>query len=554
MYSILSHYPCAASSSHNWKPRRPWHHHGMPIVERTVTAIAIGTCVGALLAGCTAGSESNTTSTTPSAPAQSSETNPSTDVAPGLEKFYSQKPSWGSCDDYETDEPLSSSLECARISVPIDYDNPDGDEAQIAISRSPASGDRIGSLLFNPGGPGLGGLSMAATVGSGTAVEERFDRIGFDPRGIGASTPTIRCLTPAENDAERQDLDIDESPAGIAETEKEEKEVADKCAERSGTNLLAHVGTREVVRDMDIIRAVLGDDKLNFVGYSYGTRIGAAYAEAFPEKVRALVLDGAVDPEADPLDELVKQFAGFQKAFDDYAADCAESSQCPLGTDPANANRNFRALIDPLIDRPARTTDPRGLGYNDAQTGVLQALYSPQLWRPLTTGLKELQEGRGDTLLGLADLYSGRLDDGTYSNLNDAFEAIRCVDDPRITDRAKVGETNLRIREVAPFLDDGKGTGQAPLDSCVFWPVPNTGEPHTLSVPGLPKVVVVSTPDDPATPYQAGVNLARQLGASLITFRGTQHTVALSSGERCVDDAVIDYLTDLTPPAPDLTC
>ena len=180
-------------------------------------------------------------------------------------------------------------------------------------------------------------------------------------------------------------------------------------------------------------------------------------------------------------------------------------------------------------------------------------MYSQSLWRLLRAGLNELSEGRGDTLLRLADTYQGRLEDGTYSNLDDAFNAIRCVDDPPTTDRAEAGEADRRYREAAPFLDDGLGTGAAPLDVCAFWPVPNTGNPGTVTVSGLPTLVVVSTTFDPATPYQAGVELARQLDADLVTFDGTQHTVAFS-GVACIDGPVVEYLVNLTPPGNDLVC
>ncbi|WP_072802352.1 alpha/beta hydrolase [Rhodococcoides yunnanense] len=474
-------------------------------------------------------------------------------IPAGLDEFYTQTLEWQSCESYDTDGTgLGSDVECAKVSVPLDYADPTGPTALVAISRARASGEKIGSILFNPGGPGASGLYLA-TQAEGSAVAERFDRIGFDPRGIGASTPAVRCLTAEEVEEERKEPDVDVSPQGIADTENERRDYATKCADRTGSDVLAHVGTYEVVRDMDVIRSVLGDEKLTYVGYSYGTRIGTTYAEAFPDNVRAMVLDGALDPEQTPVDEAVEQGAAFQQAFDGFAADCARSATCALGSDPATVNTRFRELVDPLIDTPAETTDPRGLSYDDALTGVQQALYSESLWRVLRVGLAELNDGRGDTLLRLADAYSGRLDDGSYSNLDDAFNAIRCVDDPPVTDRAEAGEADRRYREAAPFLDDGRGTGQAPLDVCAFWPVPNTGNPHSVSVSGLPTLVVVSTTFDPATPYQAGVDLASQLGADLVTYDGTQHTVAFS-GEECIDDPLVDYLVDLVPPGNDLVC
>ncbi|MDH6279584.1 alpha/beta hydrolase [Prescottella agglutinans] len=519
---------------------------------RTLLAAAIGT-VAVLAVGCSSGVAGDGERSIAGTPV-AAEAAPGAGMVPaGLESFYTQDLRWGSCDSYATGgEALSPKLECATVTVPLDYANPSGDTAQIAISRSRATGARLGSLLVNPGGPGASGLG-SATVTDGTEVAERFDVIGFDPRGVGASTPQVRCQTPQEADAQRRDPDIDMSPQGIAHTEQKNRTYAQRCAERSGLPLLEHVGTREVVRDMDVIRSVLGDAKLNYLGFSYGTRIGTAYAETFPANVRAMVLDGALDPEQDPVEEVVLQGAGFQQAFDAFAAQCATSSDCPLGTDPAAANARFRALVDPLVTRPAATTDPRGLGYEDAITGVQQALYSPNLWSSLRGGLTQLTQGRGDTLLLLSDMYEGRGDDGSYSNINDAFNAIRCVDDPPLTDRAVAGEADTRYRQAAPFLDDGRGTGNAPLDMCAFWPVSNTGAPHRIDVQGLPTTVVVSTTEDPATPYQAGVDLAKQLGASLITYRGAQHTAAFD-GVACVDDPVTAYFVDLTTPDPDLTC
>lgn len=479
---------------------------------------------------------------------------PPAPVPAELTRFYTQAPDWEPCAGYtEPGEGLAPAAQCARIEVPVDYGDPDGPTAQLAVSRMRATGDRIGSLLINPGGPGMSGLSTVM-IGGGTPLAERFDRVGFDPRGVGASTPAVDCLNPQETDAERAEPPLPNTPEGITEAEDENREYAGRCVARTGAEFLAHVGTQEVIQDMDVIRAVLGDPKLTYLGYSYGTRLGAAYAERYPGNIRAMVLDGAIDPSQDPVAESLRQAAGFQRAFDAYAADCVQSPDCPLGTDPAQVVPRFRALVDPLWDAPAATTDPRGLSYDDAVTGVQQTLYSADFWPVLTVGLTELTEGRGDTLLQLADMYNGRRDDGTYSNLSDAFDAIRCVDDPRITDRAVAGRQDTEYREAAPFLDDGRGTGAAPLELCADWPVPNTSRPHEISVQGLPETVVVSTTGDPATPYQAGVDLAEQLGAALITHEGDSHTVVLTGGATCVDDAVISYLVDLKSPPEGLRC
>ena len=251
-----------------------------------------------------------------------------------------------------------------------------------------------------------------------------------------------------------------------------------------GKEFLANVGTANVVKDLDAMRAALGDDKLTYLGYSYGTRIGASYAEAFPQNVRAMILDGAVDPNADPIEADIRQAAAFQKAFNDYAADCATDPTCPLGTDPAKAVDVYRSMVDPLVEKPAKTKDPRGLSYSDAIVGTILPLYSPNLWRHLTEGLTELKDGTGDTMLALADLYMGRDAEGHYNNSTDVRVAVNCVDQPPVTDRAAVVEEDRRVREVAPFMSYGEFTGHAPLGTCAFWPVPPTSKPHEISVTG----------------------------------------------------------------------
>lgn len=470
-----------------------------------------------------------------------------------LAEYEAQRVSWGSCDGFATDgTALDTALDCGRVLVPLDYDDPAGPLASLALSRAPATGPVIGSMLVNPGGPGASGLSTA-TVARGTPVADRLDVVGFDPRGIGASVPAVRCDTAAEFDAERADDDVDTSPAGIAETESENRAYAQRCADRNDPVLLAHMSSEDVARDMDVIRAALGDRALTYLGFSYGTRLGYTYAELFPDRVRAMVLDGALDPAADVSEETVAQAAGFQTVFDAFATDCAARADCPLGTTPADAVARFRALVDPLIGAPVPAGNGRALSYDDAITGVQQALYTEQLWEPLRRGLTELASGRGTVLLALADLYNGRLPDGSYTNSNDAFTAVRCVDDPRIQDRAETGAVDREFRAAAPFLDDGRGTGEAPLDSCAFWPVPTRADPGPLTVTGLPPTVVVSTTADPATPYEAGVALADQLGAALVTFEGDRHTASFD-GVACVDDAVTDYLVDLTVPPAGLRC
>ncbi|MPZ67328.1 MAG: alpha/beta fold hydrolase [Pseudonocardiaceae bacterium] len=499
-----------------------------------------------LLAGCTAPSQTPAEIPGP--------------VPGDLDRFYGQQISWAGCGDFATSQLAEQAfaapgLQCARVQVPLDYDEPGGRTASVALLRRPASDPeaRIGSLLVNPGGPGGSGLTAAASMTGaveGTELGRRFDLVGFDPRGVGASEPAIDCRNTAEQDAERLDNDLDTSPAGVAQTEAEERAYAQLCAERVGEQVLANVGSADVARDMDVLRAVLGDEKLTYLGYSYGTRIGTEYAEQFPGNVRAMVLDGAVDPNEPLVESLVKQGAGFQSSFDAFIDWCLPRQGCWTDGPVPATEQQFQDLIAPLAQQPLPVGN-RQLSYSDAETGTIQALYSDRLWPVLDQGLAGLARGDGSLLLALADLYYQR-DPSGYTNSEDAFTAVHCVDDVPITDRAAFREADRRYREVAPFLDDGNPPSAA-RDACAFWPVPGADEPGMPQVEGVEPPLVISTTGDPATPYQAGVELTGALGGRLLTFEGNQHTVALQ-GVGCVDTAVTRYLVDGTLPPEGMRC
>jgi pimeloyl-ACP methyl ester carboxylesterase len=470
---------------------------------------------------------------------------------------YGQPPVWTGCEQWVDDTSRVPTAQCGTVAVPVDYAKPDGPQAQLAVIKVPATGDRLGVLMVNPGGPGSSAVTTVAGMGAAladTEIGRRFDLIGVDPRGVGHSTPEVRCRTDAEFDAFRREPLADYSPAGVAHIEGLYRQFAQLCAERVGTEFLAGVGTASAARDMDVVRTALGEHQINYLGFSYGTELGAAYAELYPDRVRAMVLDGAIDPELGPVDRRVRQMAGFQTAFNDYAADCAKSAGCPLGTDPAQFVNRYHQLVNPLVQKPGYTSDPRGLSYADAITGTVNALYARRHWTYLTSGLLGLQRGTdaGDLLL-LADDYQNRDASGHYTNQQDVFTAVHCVDSAYPTDPAAWVDVDRRVREAAPFMAYGGFTGFAPRDICAMWPVPPTSSPHPASSPGPGKVVVVSTTHDPATPYQAGVDLARQMDASLITFDGTQHTVVFN-GDACVDTAVVNFLTDSVVPPDGLHC
>jgi pimeloyl-ACP methyl ester carboxylesterase len=470
----------------------------------------------------------------------------------GLARFYEQVLSWGACQPYATDTKSKGlfereGIQCARLQVPLDYANPDAGTISVGLLRRPAAdqGHRVGALVVNPGGPGGSGMVHVANMQPNNPVSKRFDVVGFDPRGVGASVPRVQCLTDAERDAQR--LRPKGETADAVETEN--RFFVEKCAERSGIDLLRNVGTRDVVRDVDVLRGALGEKKLTYLGYSYGTRIGTLYAEMYPRNVRAMVLDGAVDVDGDKVAASARQAQGFEEAFQRFAGWCAQRD-CPIGKDTAVAESKFRQMIEPLKKAPMPVGE-RKLSYSDANTAIIQAMYSDRLWETALKGLQELKQNKGATLLQLADQYLGRAQDGSYSRIQDAFVAIRCVDEPPVKDRAELESNRRRLLEI--LGNDTVPTDETALGPCAFWPAPHTSEPHPPKVQGLPQVLVISTTGDPATPYQSGVDLSRALGARLLTYNGNQHTAFLT-GIGCVDGVGTNYLMDLRLPETDAVC
>jgi pimeloyl-ACP methyl ester carboxylesterase len=484
-------------------------------------------------------------------------------IPAGLDKFYAQDVAWGDCKPYVNDEmselTFKGDIECARLRVPIDYAKPDGKEITLGLLRkqSEKPAERIGALVINPGGPGQSGMVAAAGMaGEGWtgALAGKFDLVGFDPRGVGASDPQVKCLSDKEKDAERLEAPVEgATPEAVAAIEQDNKEFVERCAKESGADMLANIGTRDVVKDMDVLRSVLGERKLTYLGFSYGTRIGTAYAEAFPGNVRAMILDGAVAPNEDRVQQIIGQANGFKKAFDTFAAACTKKPDCALGSSAADAEAQLDKMLEPLKKTPL-AVDDRKLSYSDAAIAVIQGLYSEDLWEPLEQALTQFADGQGDILLKLSDFYQGRDDDGRYSSAQDAFTAIRCVDDPQVKDRAVVADEARRITEGMPKSALGDDEDAAPaLGPCAFWPVPSTSAPHEPKVSGLPEVLVISSTGDPATPYEAGVNLAKALGAGLLTVEATTHTAFLQDN-KCVDDIGAAYLIDLKQPAAGARC
>lgn len=550
--------------------------HARSVVVTVAAALLVSSCSTMIGGAATqAGGRvapSGITEAAPAAPtgatAPAGTTGPTAAVPAGLEKFYSQQLSWGPCTDFartptDKDAYADPAFDCAFLAVPLTYENPSGPTVKIAVLRKKATGsDRIGSAVFNPGGPGSSGMSFVASLVAGktpATLNTRFDLIGFDPRGTGSSLPIVTCQTDSERDASRAVDFRNRTPKEVAAAEASARKIAQECVERTGkeqgidgATFLGSVGTRNVAKDLDVLRAALGDEKLTYVGFSYGTSIGTVYAEQFPSKVRAMVLDGAVDPNQDPGAELVGQSAGFQGAFDAFAAWCAKQQACVLGSDPAQSTAVYQSLVRPLLDTPMKLRDGRVLSNQDAITGTILPLYSQANWPYLAQALLLLSQGDGAGLMSFADLYDGRDATGHYEATLDAFTAVGCMDNPRM-DPATALKVQQEATAAAPFADSGDPPA-ATKGVCDFWPAAPTLAPHVPKVAGLPTVLVVSTTHDPATPYQSGVNLAKDLQASLLTVDGTTHTAYLGSGGPCVDDIGNSYLIDLTSPPAAATC
>lgn len=496
---------------------------------RAVKYIGVATALALAAAGCNGDEDTASPSAVPA----------------GLESFYEQKPSWKDCED---------GFECTTVEVPLDYSKPSGDKLGISVIRLPAqdSSDRIGSLLTNPGGPGGSGVDFVRQVGRafGADLRNRFDIVGFDPRGVAGSDP-VRCNTGAQLD---DFFSTDASPDDEQETRAlgtEGEEFAQNC-ETKAADKLPHVGTVNAARDMDVLRAALGDDKLTYYGASYGTYLGAFYAEQFPKNIRALVLDGAVDPTLSSTELLIEQAKGFETALRAFAEDCVANG-CPFGDSADAVVTRIGDLLDDIDKKPLTSTrDDREVTESLAVMGIARSLYVKEYWPVLRQALtKAINDSDGTILLGLADEMVDRKADGTYSNQTDANMAVNCVDKPTPQNLAAYGKAAAEAEKSAPRFGPFVVWGGVP---CVYWPTQSAPEPKPLTANGADPILVVGTTRDPATPYKWSENLADQLSSGvLLTFEGDGHTAYLQ-GNACITNAVDDYLVTTDPPKDGTTC
>ncbi len=448
------------------------------------------------------------------------------------------------------------SYDCASVAVPRDWAKPVADQTfDVAIIRirSKTQTNRIGSLLINPGGPGGSGIDTAVYLSYGeafgglpTAVTNQFDIIGFDPRGVGRSEP-IKCISDADQDTSFAAAPDPVSDADFAAAVTLNKKVADTCGQKYGGQLPLFA-TEQAAKDMDALRAAVGDAKMSYLGFSYGTLLGATYAQLFPTKVRAMVLDGAVDPKQSYVDGSETQAKGFERAFTNFTAWCqtAAATKCPIAPDARKAvtDAMTAGTVNPVVNGDGRKATS---GWIFA--AVVSSLYTQKSWPTLANSVYALKQGNAKGIFQLADQYAERKANGAYSNLFDANLAVNCADTKGAPSVDQVRRLQSEWRKKYPLFGGALAVGML---SCSFWPGDRDPYPAGAAV-GAPPIVVVGTTGDPATPYENTADLAGMLGVGrVLTWQGEGHTAYPST--KCIVTAVDSYLIDLTVPTAGQTC
>ncbi|MDQ6614365.1 MAG: alpha/beta hydrolase [Actinomycetota bacterium] len=507
-----------------------------------------GAIVASLLIGaaCTSTSSHTAAPTTTATSAPTTTATTSTTPAPVTTPLPPVRPvSWKACTGLDGPE----GFDCATLEVPLDYADPNGRKIGIALDHKAATGTKFGSLLLNPGGPGASGVdfleSMAARLSD--SVQAHFDLVGFDPRGVGRSSP-VRCGTGPQLD---QYNHLDPAPstqAGFQQLVAAVQTYDQHCQAMSGP-LLPFVGTVNAARDMDEIRAAVGDAKLTYLGFSYGTFLGATYADLFPGHIRAMVLDGALNPALDPIANNIEQGVGLDQDLNAFFADCSSNGICPWR--PSGGLRAaYDALIAGIAVHPLPAGNGRTLGPGEAFFGVAHELYDQASWPDLAAGLSRASAGDGSLLLQYSDQYTQRFPSGAYSNLLEANNAVNCVDAPWPRDPAVVQRAAPTAKQRAPEFGVADLYGGL---TCTYWPAPPTSQPHAIAAPGSPPIVVVGTTGDPVTPYVDAQAVAGQLQHGVLLTRvGYGHSGYLFSA--CIRSHVDAYLVNLTVPAAGVTC
>ncbi len=490
-----------------------------------------------LLSGCTDGSDAEP-------PVPTDEPSRTQPIGDGLDRYYDQQLQWRECDQFE----------CASIEVPLDYSHP-SDAIELAILRRRADDreHRIGSLLVNPGGPGVSGIGYAqnAEFYFNQDVLDRYDIVGWDPRGVGAST-AMKCLTDEQTDAYLAADGTPDDPKEIARILELQRLFTRSCESNSG-ELIPHVGTVDSARDIDIIRDALDEGRADYFGASYGTELGATYADLFPERVGRMVLDGALDPSVSSQQLAIGQLRGFERAVSAFIADCVTRDGCPIGPTAQIAEQQIIDFLAGVDAAPLSTDSDRELTEAYATTGMIAAMYNQANgWPSLRIALDQAFGGDGSVLLSLADQYSERNPDGTYaSNVNAAFPAISCTDRPESASVEQIQKLIPRFERISPIF--GRGFAWAG-SACANWPVKDGAFPQRLLADGSDPILVVGTTRDPATPYEWSVGLARQLESGVLLSRDGDGHTAYKSGNACIDATIDGYLVNGVVPQNQTRC
>ncbi|MFK0167377.1 alpha/beta hydrolase [Streptomyces sp. NPDC090306] len=496
-----------------------------------------------LLAGCGGGSSGGGDGDDTAAPSTPAASGTSSDLPASL---TGQQLHWGRCKGTSDSPAPDRSWQCATLKAPLDWSKPAGRTIDLALIRSKAEGsDRIGSLLFNFGGPGGSGVStMPAYAPTVAALHKRYDLVSWDPRGVGRSEG-VRCRSDKAIQAAES---VDATPDTPAEEKAYLADAADfgKGCQKAAGSLMAHVSTTDSARDMDLVRRVLGDTKMHYFGISYGTELGGVYAHLFPKNVGRMILDAVVDPSADSVGQSLNQTRGFQRALDDYLKS--------TGQDPDQGSRKIAALLERLDAKPLATSSGRKLTQTLAVTGIVLPLYSQASWPSLTSALDKAESGDGSGLLTLADGYNERDASGHYATTTHSQRLISCLDDKERPTPAQAEKLLPEFEKVSPVFGDFMGWDTAGW--CHDWPVAGEYDTPEVGAPGAAPVLVVGNTGDPATPYEGAAKMAAELGRGVgveLTWKGEGHG-SYGSGSDCVDSTVDAYLLDGTVPKDGKVC
>ena len=509
----------------------------------------VGLLLVALVAsGCTGDDDSSSPDqeANSSSPTTTDSTKPSDSGVPAkLRPYYLQDLEWSNCD----------AGECATVNVPVDYGKPDDETTELALARRPADnpGKRIGTLFINPGGPGASGIDYLEQFASqaSDAMLARYDIVGFDPRGVANSDP-VDCLSDEDLDAFIAEDPSPESTSEVRKLAKQTKAMGEGCLADAGA-LAENMSTVDVAKDLDVLRGVVGDDKLRYAGASYGTFIGSTYAELFPKRVGRLLLDGAIDPSLSAHESTLAQSEGFNTALQSYVEHCIDSaSSCPLEGDVQAGMKQIGDLLDKADKKPLDSGDEnRPLTESLAFYGIVLPLYDERAWSALTQALSAAFDGNGEMLLQFADLYFSRTSGGFTTNQAEAQMAVNCLDSPSNATPADIRAAMPAYEKASPVFGEIFAWMEA---GCASWPIEPDDKAPKIDGKGAAPILVVGTTRDPATPYEQAVALADQLDSGVLLSRDGDGHTAYHRGNACIDKAIDAYLLNGKVPKDGTEC